>query len=347
MTPPDRVQTIAVIGAGLAGLVCAQQLQAGGHAVTVFDQAQDPGWPHAPLQRRAVAMRSRSAVFHRARSCICSGRGCLDRCRDRRALAGTYRKLGRHAVAPITERADALCRCSRDARAGAYACRAVGCASVCRGARAAARPAGMARIGVARRCRASVRHGAAGRPGTECGCVSRAGRACVADDCRAGAHAACMGGDGALRCANRSRLRRAVRQCRRVTLGGAQLQQARACGCGDLAAACNGRVEPGALRCHAWARHRQPRAGACGARFADTAVLRCFFLESRQQRPRVADRLRLGRAAWHGHVWRLVGRRQGGGGMAEWNGVGPACVCRRRAAQRLRLTLCQAAQNRG
>lgn len=43
MTPPDRVQTIAVIGAGLAGLVCAQQLQAGGHAVTVFDQAQTPG----------------------------------------------------------------------------------------------------------------------------------------------------------------------------------------------------------------------------------------------------------------------------------------------------------------
>ncbi|XUP36170.1 NAD(P)-binding protein (plasmid) [Xanthomonas axonopodis pv. vasculorum] len=43
MTPPGRAQTIAVIGAGLAGLACAQQLQAAGHAVTVFDQAKAPG----------------------------------------------------------------------------------------------------------------------------------------------------------------------------------------------------------------------------------------------------------------------------------------------------------------
>ncbi|MBO9852077.1 NAD(P)/FAD-dependent oxidoreductase [Xanthomonas phaseoli] len=43
MTPPGRAQTIAVIGAGLAGLACAQQLQAAGHAVTVFDQAKTPG----------------------------------------------------------------------------------------------------------------------------------------------------------------------------------------------------------------------------------------------------------------------------------------------------------------
>ncbi|AYO96224.1 NAD(P)-binding protein [Xanthomonas campestris pv. zingibericola] len=43
MTLPDRAQTIAVIGAGLAGLACAQQLQMEGHAVTVFDQAQTPG----------------------------------------------------------------------------------------------------------------------------------------------------------------------------------------------------------------------------------------------------------------------------------------------------------------
>ncbi|SBV51872.1 hypothetical protein XBLMG947_2662 [Xanthomonas bromi] len=43
MTLPARAQTVAVIGAGLAGLACAQQLQAAGHAVTVFDQAETPG----------------------------------------------------------------------------------------------------------------------------------------------------------------------------------------------------------------------------------------------------------------------------------------------------------------
>ncbi|KOR40980.1 NAD/FAD-dependent oxidoreductase [Xanthomonas oryzae] len=43
MTLPACAQTIAVIGAGLAGLACAQQLQAAGYAVTLFDQADAPG----------------------------------------------------------------------------------------------------------------------------------------------------------------------------------------------------------------------------------------------------------------------------------------------------------------
>lgn len=43
MTLPARAQTVAVIGAGLAGLACAQQLQAAGYAVTLFDQADAPG----------------------------------------------------------------------------------------------------------------------------------------------------------------------------------------------------------------------------------------------------------------------------------------------------------------
>ncbi|KFA37879.1 NAD(P)/FAD-dependent oxidoreductase [Xanthomonas vasicola] len=43
MRLPARVQKVAVIGAGLAGLVCAQQLQAAGYAVTVFDQVDAPG----------------------------------------------------------------------------------------------------------------------------------------------------------------------------------------------------------------------------------------------------------------------------------------------------------------
>lgn len=39
-TPADRV---AIIGAGIAGLTCALDLQAAGHAVTVFDKARGPG----------------------------------------------------------------------------------------------------------------------------------------------------------------------------------------------------------------------------------------------------------------------------------------------------------------
>lgn len=38
--PADRV---AIIGAGMAGLTCALELQAAGHAVTVFDKARGPG----------------------------------------------------------------------------------------------------------------------------------------------------------------------------------------------------------------------------------------------------------------------------------------------------------------
>ncbi|MCL1549897.1 NAD(P)/FAD-dependent oxidoreductase [Xanthomonas nasturtii] len=40
---PARAQTVAVIGAGLAGLACAQQLQVAGHAVTLFEQSDTPG----------------------------------------------------------------------------------------------------------------------------------------------------------------------------------------------------------------------------------------------------------------------------------------------------------------
>ncbi|EKQ65990.1 hypothetical protein MOU_02287 [Xanthomonas citri pv. malvacearum str. GSPB1386] len=336
MTPPDRVQTIAVIGAGLAGLVCAQQLQAGGHAVTVFDQAQIPGG----------RMRHYSAEQWQ-----CDHGAQYFTARDPAFAAVVDAWIDAGIAAPWQARI-ASWDGTRLRRSQSALTRYVGVPEMPAPARTLA-----AQLDV-RLC-AEVHALRRGRQGWRVSVSQDAAEplfdtvllAVPAPNAAAlvaqAAPAACMGGDGALRCANRSRLRRAVRQCRRVTLGGAQLQQARACGCGDLAAACNGRVEPGALRCHAWARHRQPRAGACGARFADTAVLRCFFLESRQQRPRVADRLRLGRAAWHGYVWRLVGRRQGGGGMAEWNGVGPACVCRRRAAQRLRLTLCQAAQNRG
>ncbi|UXA49765.1 FAD-dependent oxidoreductase [Xanthomonas prunicola] len=43
MTLPARAHNVAVIGAGLAGLACAQQLQAAGYAVTVFDQSDTPG----------------------------------------------------------------------------------------------------------------------------------------------------------------------------------------------------------------------------------------------------------------------------------------------------------------
>lgn len=39
----ERTQEIAVVGAGLAGLACADQLAAAGHAVMVFDKARGPG----------------------------------------------------------------------------------------------------------------------------------------------------------------------------------------------------------------------------------------------------------------------------------------------------------------
>lgn len=39
----ERTQDIAVIGAGLAGLACADQLAAAGHGVTLFDKARGPG----------------------------------------------------------------------------------------------------------------------------------------------------------------------------------------------------------------------------------------------------------------------------------------------------------------
>ncbi|MEB1609880.1 FAD-dependent oxidoreductase [Xanthomonas campestris pv. campestris] len=40
---PTQSQTVAVIGAGLAGLACAQRLQASGLAVTLFEQGDVPG----------------------------------------------------------------------------------------------------------------------------------------------------------------------------------------------------------------------------------------------------------------------------------------------------------------
>ncbi|KQQ84240.1 NAD/FAD-dependent oxidoreductase [Xanthomonas sp. Leaf131] len=43
MRPPARPKTVAVIGAGLAGLACAQRLQAAGWAVTLFEQGDVPG----------------------------------------------------------------------------------------------------------------------------------------------------------------------------------------------------------------------------------------------------------------------------------------------------------------
>ncbi|WP_184405739.1 FAD-dependent oxidoreductase [Xanthomonas sp. 3075] len=43
MTRPTRSKMVAVIGAGLAGLACAQRLQAAGAAVTLFEQADTPG----------------------------------------------------------------------------------------------------------------------------------------------------------------------------------------------------------------------------------------------------------------------------------------------------------------
>ncbi|MCC8444016.1 NAD(P)-binding protein, partial [Xanthomonas cannabis] len=39
---PHRPLTIAVIGAGLAGLACADALHAAGHAVTVYEQGDAP-----------------------------------------------------------------------------------------------------------------------------------------------------------------------------------------------------------------------------------------------------------------------------------------------------------------
>ncbi|WAT13803.1 NAD(P)/FAD-dependent oxidoreductase [Xanthomonas fragariae] len=43
VTPPIRARAVAVVGAGLAGLACAQRLQTAGIAVTLFDQADTPG----------------------------------------------------------------------------------------------------------------------------------------------------------------------------------------------------------------------------------------------------------------------------------------------------------------
>ncbi|CAD7719557.1 Renalase [Xanthomonas hydrangeae] len=43
MTQPARPKTVAVIGAGLAGLACAQRLQAAGWTVTLFEQGDAPG----------------------------------------------------------------------------------------------------------------------------------------------------------------------------------------------------------------------------------------------------------------------------------------------------------------
>lgn len=43
MTPAARPKTVAVIGAGLAGLACAQRLQAAGWMVTLFEQGDVPG----------------------------------------------------------------------------------------------------------------------------------------------------------------------------------------------------------------------------------------------------------------------------------------------------------------
>ncbi|WP_425512228.1 NAD(P)/FAD-dependent oxidoreductase [Xanthomonas arboricola] len=43
MTLPTPSKTVAVIGAGLAGLACAQQLQASGLTVTLFEQGDLPG----------------------------------------------------------------------------------------------------------------------------------------------------------------------------------------------------------------------------------------------------------------------------------------------------------------
>ncbi|PPU42019.1 NAD(P)/FAD-dependent oxidoreductase [Xanthomonas arboricola] len=43
MTRPTRSKTVAVIGAGLAGLACAQRLQASGLTVTLFEQGDRPG----------------------------------------------------------------------------------------------------------------------------------------------------------------------------------------------------------------------------------------------------------------------------------------------------------------
>lgn len=42
-TPGDRPATIAVVGAGLAGLTCATGLAAAGHEVVVFDKGRAPG----------------------------------------------------------------------------------------------------------------------------------------------------------------------------------------------------------------------------------------------------------------------------------------------------------------
>ncbi|WP_159095571.1 FAD-dependent oxidoreductase, partial [Xanthomonas fragariae] len=43
VTPPIRARAVAVVGAGLAGLACAQRLQTAGIPVTLFDQADTPG----------------------------------------------------------------------------------------------------------------------------------------------------------------------------------------------------------------------------------------------------------------------------------------------------------------
>ncbi len=205
-------------------------------------------------------MRLRRAIFHCARSCVCGGGGCLDRRRRCRTLAGAHRKLGRRTDKPLTERSDALCGCSRYGCAGSLACGEFGCSSVYRSVCAATWRAGMERIVRTRRGNAHVRCGIACRSGTGCGCVGCTDCACVCVDCPTGTHASCVGGDGAFRWANRSGLRRTVRQCRPVTLGGTQRQQACARRRRDLAAARHCRVEPNTRRCHARERHCQPFA---------------------------------------------------------------------------------------
>ena len=83
---------IAVIGAGIAGLACAEALAAKGSDVTLFDKGRRAGGRMSTRlvenrvgsrelrPRRAVLLRPRCGVFGASRT--------LGRGRDRRALAG-------------------------------------------------------------------------------------------------------------------------------------------------------------------------------------------------------------------------------------------------------------------